>query len=331
LSVYYESDDKEENNIKVRRIIGDIKLNTEFAFGEHPELFGQIIDRLMVSSAPLREIAYNILVRHVDTPQSVSSIKTIRASCNIDINAPRESNIEKLCNRYYMTESELSVFLAEKGLCIDDVISDNSELLSTVPDVIAKHIVQYWNDHINEQVSTLSDVLPHSDDVAFMLTSLLDKLGVKKEISDRINRYHEVFDTDNLPNAIADYASLTLNNFVSTSGRHYMTADDLNFVDQKAKTCHLNIDISSYDTNSRVSRQPLLEVLKALDRSRGTMNDRVIDMDTLKRLPFWDNYQRWENHIAIGLLYSSDISHVDPVANAQIKSIIDVCDTLYNK
>ena len=330
LSVYYESDDKEENNKKVRRIIGDIKLNTEFAFGERPELFGQIIDRLMISSAPLREIAYDILVRHVDTPKSVNSIKFIRAFCNVDINDSRESNIEKLLGRYNMDQAELEDFLKEKGLTIDDVVSDNSELLSTVPDVIAKHIIQYWNDHINEQVSKLSDVLPHSDDVAFMLTSLLNKLGVKRDISDRINRYYTLFDADNLPNAIADYASLTLNNFVSTAGRHYMTEADLEIVAQKADTCHLNIDTSSDESTSRVSRQPLLDVLKALDRSRGTINDKVIDLDTLRRLPFWDNYQRWENYIAIGLLYSSDISHVDPVANAQVKSIIDVCDTLYN-
>lgn len=330
LSVHYESDDKEENNVKVRRIIGDIKLNTEFAFGEHPELFGQIIDRLMVSSAPLRSIAYDILVRHVDEPKSVSAIKMMRASCNIDINASRESNVEKLCNRYHLTEDELARFLADKDLSIDDVVSDNSELLATVPDVIAKYIVEYWNNHINEQVSRLSDVLPHSDEVAFMLTSLLNKLGVKREISDKINKYYDIFDSDNLPNAIADYASLTLNNFVSTAGRNYMTEKDLEAVAQKAQNCHLHIDLSSNASSSQVSRQPLLDVLKALDRSRGAMNDRVIDMETLKRLPFWDSYQRWENFITIGLLYASDISHVDPVSNAEIKAIIDRCDNLYN-
>ena len=48
------------------------------------------------------------------------------------------------------------------------------------------------------------------------------------------------------------------------------------------------------------------------------------------KLPLWDNFQRWENLVTIGLLYASDISSVDPIANAKIKEIIDGCNSLYN-
>lgn len=330
LSVHFESDDKEENNKKVRRIVGDIKLKTEFAFGEHPELFGQIIDGLMVSSADLRSISYDIIVRHIEEPKSVSSIKMIRAFCNINTKDSKAANISKLCARYLMTEDELKLFLAEKELTIDDVVSDDTELLATVPDVIAKHIVEYWNNHINEQVSQLSDVLPHSDQIAFMLMSLLGKLGVKKDIADKIDKYYAVFDLDSLPNAIADYASLTLNNFVSTAGRKYMSDEDIKYVAKKAEACQLDIDLKSSASSSKVKRQPLLDVLDALDRSRNEMNNVRIDMSTLKKLPFWDSYQRWENFIAIGLLYASDISQVNPVENAAVKQLMESCNELYN-
>ena len=60
------------------------------------------------------------------------------------------------------------------------------------------------------------------------------------------------------------------------------------------------------------------------------MNNERIDMDTLKKLPFWDSYQRWENFITIGLLYSSDISKIDPVENAAVKQLMDTCNELYN-
>ena len=82
-------------------------------------------------------------------------------------------------------------------------------------------------------------------------------------------------------------------------------------------------------SGANVRRQPLLEVLSALDQSRDEMNNSRIDFSTLKRLPFWDSYQRWENFITIGLLYASDVSHVDPVANTAIKEIIDACEELY--
>lgn len=330
LQVYYESDDKEQNNIKIRKITGDIKLKTEFAFGEKPELFGRIIDNLMVSSADLRTIAYDIIVRHIEELQSVSSIKMIRAFCEIDINDERAISIQKLCRRYDKDESELKTCFSEMGVTIEDIVSDDSELLATVPDVIAKHIIEYWNERVNEQVKNMDEILPHADEIAFMIMTLLNKLGVKKAISDKINQYYTIFDSNGLPNAIADYASLTLNNFVSTVGRDYMSEKDIQNVAQKAKSCHLEIDLSPAASSSNVSPKPLLDVLSALDKSRDEMNNSRIDLETLKKLPFWDSYQRWENFITIGLLYASDISHVDPVANAAVKSLIDASNNLYN-
>lgn len=329
LSVYYESDDKEQNNVRIRQITGDIKLKTEFAFGEKPERFGQIIDNLMVSSADLRKIAYDIIVRHIEEPQTVSSIKIIRAFAEIDINDDKSINIQKLCKRYNKDENELKLFFAEKGITLDDIISDDSELLATVPDVIAKHIIEFWNNHINEQVKNIDDVLPHADEIAFMILTLLNILGVKKAMSDKINRYYEVFDKNGLPNAIADYASLTLNNFVSTVGRDYMSDKDIANIAQKAKSCNLEIDLSPAASGSNIKPQPLLDVLSALDQSRDEMNNSCIDLTTLRKLPFWDSYQRWENFITIGLLYASDVSHVDPIANENIKDIINISSNLY--
>lgn len=329
LNVYFESEDKEENNIRVRTIVGDIKLHTEISFGENPELFGRIIDGMMVSPASLREIAYDILTRHIDVPKTVSAIKMVRASCGISANDPREVKIEKLTKRYNKDEASLKIAFNKDGLSLEDILSDNSELLATVPDVIAKHIIEFWNNNINQQVKALDELLPHADEIAFMLLSLLERLGVKKEISDKINKYSDIFDSKSLPNAIADYAALTLNNFVSTVGRDYMSDNDLEAVEDKSKACHLTVDVKSSGSAPAAAPQPLLDVLIALDESRDLINRESIDMETLRKLPFWDNYQRWENFITIGLLYTSDISHVDPIANAAIKTIIDNCNTLY--
>ena len=331
LKVYYESDDNAENNAKIRRITGDIKLRTEFAFGEKPELFGQIIDNLMVPSSELRDIAYDIIVRHTDEPKSVSSIKMIRALCEVNTQDERSTNIQKLCRRYNKEEYELKAFFTEMGITLEDILSDNSELLATVPDVIAKHIVDFWNNHINQQVKRMSDIIPHADEIAFMIMTLLEKAGVKKELSDKINKYYLLFEPEGLPNAIADYASLALNNFVSTVGRGYLSESDMENIAEKAKACDLEIDLSPAASSHNIERQPLLEVLSALDQSHEAMNNDRIDLSTLKKLPFWDNYQRWENFITIGLLYTSDISRVDPIANDAIKSIIDSCDYLYNE
>ena len=329
LAVYYESESKEENNIKIRQIAGDIKLNTEFAFGEKPELFGQIIDGLMVSSADLRTIAYDIIVRHTEEPQSVSSVKMIQAFCEIDIKDDKDVNIRKLCSRYNKNEAELKKFFEGMGVTLEDIVSNESELLATIPDVMAKNIIDYWTDHLNKQAKKMSGIIPHSDEVIFMIIALLNKLGVRKSIADKISKYYLVFDINSLPNAIADYAALTLNNFVSSIGRDYMTEADMANIAQKAEACHLEVDLSSSAYGADVRRQPLLDVLSALDQSRTEMNNSRIDLNTLKKLPFWNSYQRWENNISIGLLYASDISRVDPVANTAVKLIIEKCSGLY--
>ena len=108
-----------------------------------------------------------------------------------------------------------------------------------------------------------------------------------------------------------------------------MSDSDMEHIAQKAKTCQLEIDLSPAASSSSIKPQPLMEVLAALDQSRDQINSSRIDLATLKKLPFWDSYQRWENFITIGLLYASDISHVDPVANAAIKEIIDTSSNLY--
>lgn len=331
LGVYYESGNKEENNTRVRQIAGDIKLKTEFAFGEKPELFGRIIDSLMISPADLRIIVYDIIVRHIEEPKSVSSIKMIRAFCEIDINDDKAISIQKLCKRYNKDEVELKKFFEEMGVTLDDIVSNENELLATVPDVIAKHIIEFWTDHINEQAKKMSDVVPHADEIVFMILTLLNKLGVKKSIADKINKYYMVFDSNGLPNAIADYAALTLNNFVCTVGRNYMSDADMSNIARKARACHLEVDLSTTVSDSKVQRQPLLDVLSALDQSREEMNNSRIDLATLKKLPFWNSYQRWENCITIGLLYASDISQMDPAANTAIKTIIDRSRELYTR
>jgi hypothetical protein len=75
--------------------------------------------------------------------------------------------------------------------------------------------------------------------------------------------------------------------------------------------------------------QPLLQTLQAFDESANIVNQDNINMDVLRKLPLWDNFQRWQNLVTVGLIYASDISHCNPVANAKIKAIMDNCQSLY--
>lgn len=326
LSVYFEPEDKDAKNQKVKRIASDIRMSLMLSVGERPEVFGRIIDNLMIPIGDLRDIAYDIIICHSDTPKDFSIINFIRKQVGIISTDNNAMNILKLCDFFGCDETRLEEALKERGCTISEVVSSETETLTTVADVLTKHIIDYWNAFINNQVKVLEPMLPHSEDVIFMLAALLKKLNIKRIISERINRYCKVFSLNEQPNAVADYAALTLNNFISSVGRNYINSDEVESIRSKANKSNIKVDLSSSAWNTDRRPQPLLQTLKAFDEAA---NINSIDNGTLLKLPLWDNFQRWENLVTIGLLYASDISQVDPIANAKMKELVDTCELLY--
>ena len=327
LSVYFEPEDKEAKNQKVKQIASDIRMSLILSVGENPEIFGHIIDNLMVPVGDLRDIAYDIIICHTDTPKDFSIINFVRKQAGINPTENKDVNVQKLCDFFGCDVAKLEEALKERGCSIAEVVSSETETLTTVADVVTKHIVDYWNTFMNNQVKILEPMLPHSEDVVFMLAAILKKMNIKRILSERIDRYCKVFSVNEQPNVIADYASLTLNNFVSSVGRSYINNEEAENIRLKAEKCHIPVDLSSSAWNLVRKSQPLLQTLSAFDAASDI---DVIDTNSLMKLPLWDNFQRWENLVTIGLLYASDISHVDPVANAKVKELIDGCETLYN-
>ncbi len=329
LTVYFEPEDSEEKNRKVKQICGDIRKSLVLTIGAKPEIFGRIIDSLMVPVGDFRDIAYDIIICHSDTPKDFSAINFIRATVGINPKDGRDVNLEKLCDYFSSDVDELEKDLKERGCTIEEVISSDAETLTTVADVVTKHIIDYWIAFLNNQAKEIESILPHADEVVFMLVSLLKKLGVRKVISEKIDRYCNVFSLNEQPNAIADFASLTLNNFVSSVGRNYISNDEIAEISEKAQKCRLTIDTAPDTWDAVRKPQPLLQTLKAFDESANIVNQDVINMDVLLKLPLWGNFQRWQNLVTIGLVYASDISRCDPVANAKIREIMDNCQNLY--
>jgi hypothetical protein len=326
LSVYFEPEEEETKNMRVKQIASDIRMSLILSVGEKPEIFGRIIDTLMVPVGDLRDIAYDIIICHTDTPKDFSVINFIRKQADIDPTANKQSNIQKLCDFFGCDSAKLEEALQTRGCTIADVVSSETETLTTVADVVTKHIVDYWISYINNQVKILEPMLPHSEDVVFMLSALLKKMGVRKILSERIDHYCKVFSLNEQPNAIADYAALTLNNFVSSVGSNYIGDDEIEAIRSKAETCHIKVDLTPTAWNVVRKPQPLLQTLSAFDAAS---NINEVDKISLMKLPLWDNFQRWENLVTIGLLYASDISQIDPLANAKIKELIENCKSLY--
>ena len=333
LAMYYISDSDEDKNLKIKKITGDIHRKIDLSVLRRPEIFGTILDRLMVQPGDLREIAYDIIIRQTEVPKDISNISGIRAIVGINPGDNRSDNIKKLLDYYGCTLDELTADFQTEGFTIDDVVSGDTETLATVADVLTKNFIQYWTDYINRSVKSIDRYLTHADEIVESLQTLLRLLGVKREITRKITEYQQIFPKDDQPNAVAAVVSLILNNFVSSFGRKYMTDANIDIVKKKAKICHINIDLSDKGLQYTPKPQPIEDVLNTLTASEEIAREGKGSPETqsiLRKLPLFDNFLRWQNFLIIGMLLASDVSTVDPVANGAIEAIINKCKNLYN-
>ena len=333
LQVYYEPDDIEAKNKKLKKIAGAIRGSLMFTVSSDPSAFGEIIDRLMVSPEKLRNIANDVIVYHIDTPKDFGVINFYRASAGIDVDDPRDVNVRKLLDYLYIdTEEEAEDYFRKAGFSLEDVLSDDVWTLASLGDVVNKHIIDYWIEHLNDTAKDLSEILPYADEVVYMLIKLFRKLGVGKIMADKIKRYIDVFPEKEQPNAIGDLASLTLNGFVSTVGRNYLPDEEIPAIREKAALCGLHsIDFSAAQRPGERKPQPLEDTLKVFDQAANIINQGRIDIMQLRQLPFWSNYQQWEIFLFMGLILSSEISQVDPKCNERIKNLLDRTEALYTQ
>ncbi len=326
LHVYFEPTDLESKIEKLKKISGDIRRSLYLQVGAQPESFGMIIDQLMIHPSDIREIAYDIIVRHSEEPKDFSDIVFLRKTIGINLSDSRDVNIQKLCHWGQCDIDKLAKDFEERGFTIEDVIANDTESLTSVADVVARNIIQFWRDYIYKQAKHIDGYIPHSEEVVFMLMNLLAKLNVEKKIAEKMHVYSDLFDEDTISNAIADYASLTFNMFVSNVGGDYITSEDLESIKIKADACGLEIDLTSDCYKVVRDPQSIEEALQELDNS--SKIDKV-NNDQLRKLPLWDSFQKWEKWLTMGLIYSSDVASCNQKANAELETLIQECTSLY--
>ena len=112
-----------------------------------------------------------------------------------------------------------------------------------------------------------------------------------------------------------------------------MNEDHIKKISELSAICNIEVDLSPEGIEPARKKQPLFEVLSALDSSSEIMKQTGFnsnDMKTLRRLPLWDNFQRWQNLLLIGIILASGVSTKDPKENAAVKEIIEHVNKLYS-
>ena len=326
LQVFHKAEKESEKNQKLQKTIGDIRAMLDLNIGNNQELFGKILDGLMVQVDSIRKVIYDVLVLDTEEPKTNSAIQLIRRQCEIDVKDTAENNIEKLISHYSLSQEELEKMYAEQGFSINDVISLDKRGESSA-DVVAKHVVEYWMQYINNNVQVVGKMMPHTEEISYALLMLFQYFNVSKVLADGVAQYQSKYGNRDSVNAIADFITFELNKFVSTFGRAYMGFDAVKTIQEKASACNVKIaDVSPLAMNSQFKRMDAKQALTVLEQSSKIDFDNMV---TLLNFSFWDNFPKWENFITMGLLYVGEIGQTDKEANKQIAELIQKGEKLY--
>lgn len=331
LSSYYEPADTQAQNQKVKTLAGFIRQDLTRMVSKNPVAFGKIMEKFMIEPEELRNIAYNIILRHTESPEQFSPIDFILVNAGVNLESDtREQNIQRLI-QYLGLESEekLRAYLAEDGIDLDDMLSKRTRTITTVAELVTHRIASYWKDHLDKVASELNSQIPHAAEISDMLKRLFTKLDMIPLMSRRIQGYVNLFSDEEQPNVIGDFASLTLNKFVTSVGREFIDDNMIPVLQEKAALCDIKVNISPKGWDRVRKPQSLADTLEVFDKYASIINNPGEKTELLNQLPFWSNYQRWENFLMLGLLYAADISNVDPVANGKMGDIINNSKSLY--
>ena len=318
-------EDDEERKKHTQRIIGNIRRSMDYMFGSNPALLGKVTDHLMIPPEVIRNEVYNVLVRHTDKPVDRAPINVYRMNAGILPDDDKETCLRKLLDQYKCSEKELREDLTNKGLNLDDVIAGEGELLTTMHAVIEKHIREVWSRYLHQAFQDFESVFQNSDQILFMYDALYDNVNMGKRLCDCIEEYLEKYQPkEMLPTVISDATSLILNNFVNQVGQDLLTQEQKTDVDTKAEI--LDIQLDQNNSSQPQSRPSLVEALQAFDKSSDLVSKSSLTKDEvseLRRLPWWNNFQKWRDDLVRGLILTSNVAYYNEEENDALKEILN--------
>lgn len=315
---------EEEKRKHTQRNIGKIRSALDNVFGSKPSLLGKVTDRLMIPSSVIRKEVYNVLVRHTDKPIDRAPINVIRMNSGILPNDDKETCLRKLMNQYKCDEQTLIDELSRGGLNLADVIAGEGELLTTMQAVLSKHIYDVWWTYVRNAFQEFESVFYSSDYLTSMYKILYEKVKMGDKLSEIIKEYIDKYPIEMLPTVVADATSLLLNNYINQVGQDLLDAKQKDVILENAKL--LDIELDQKNTEQTYRRPSLEEALRAFDNSSDLISKSGLkpdEVDELRRLPWWDNFQRWRDNLVRGLLLTSDVTECNLEENSALKEILN--------
>jgi arsenate reductase-like glutaredoxin family protein len=232
-----------------------------------------------------------------------------------------------LCAHYEKNNTEQKQeFLTElQNLQIDlnELISNNSDLIKNNAQQLAESLIDYWFVHINlNDKETIQQIFAQNgnsalQDISDMYQKLFKKLNLSKRIAEKIRNYVDGHDKTDLPyEIVADISSELLNKCINTIGFEYFDESELN--DLKIANKQNNLGLTLY-LNHTPRESDIEELFKRIENWMDIIQTKPEEM---KSLPSYRHYIEWYNRLKVGFVSVCDIPNYDLVSNEALGKII---------
>jgi hypothetical protein len=332
---HFHSNDKDEELQKAKSTAGDIQFKLATAFSaDGIKFFGQLMKELMIEESYVVDL-YRKKIDDIEHREVVNLDKYSMFRIDVPVieNDTEESYFERLCVHYEkITEEQKLDFRNEiKVLKIDleELINGNSELIKNNAQQLADYLLDNWLTYItlNNKV-TIQNILASENssalvDIKDMFQKLFQKLGIAKQIAEKIRRYVDGRQGTDLPyEIIADISAELLNKCINSVGFDYFDDSEIDDLIIANENNSLGLILDSQSSPKEESVADLFEKIEH-------WNDIIqSNPEEMKSLPSYRNYLLWYNRLKVAFVSVCDIPNYDIVANEKLGAIIRESQTI---
>ena len=329
LQKHFHSNDKDEELQKAKSKAGNIQFRLDTAFSaDGIKYFGLLMKDLMIDEGSVLEL-YRKTVDNIEHRDIINLDKysTYRQKVPVLKDDTVDTYFNRLCLCYEKTtEEQKQMFNAElENLKIDlnELISNDSELIKNNSQQLAETLIEYWFVHINHtNKHTIQQILVQEGDSALqeitdMFQKVFKKLGLAKIIAEKIRNYVDGHNKSVVPyEIVADISAELLNKFVSTIGFEYLDESALNDLKQDNQQNNLGLIL---EQNLNPRGNSLEELFTRVENWTDIIQSNPEEMKTL---PNYRNYFDWCNRLKVGFVSVCDIPNYDIASNEKLGQII---------
>lgn len=335
LQKYFHSNDKDEELQKAKSTAGNIQFRLDTAFrSDGIKHYGKLMKDLMIDEGAVLEL-YRKTVDNIEHRYVINLDKysTYRQKVPVLKDDTIDNYFERLCIHYEKTTDEQKQEFRDElnNLQIDlnELISNNSNLIKNNAQQLAEALIDYWFVYINlNDKHTIQQILaqegnPSLQEISDMFQKLFKKLNISKRIAEKIRTYVDGHNKTDLPyEIVADISAELLNKCINTVGFEYIDESGLNDLKQANLKNNLGLIL---EQNNNSKENSVEELFTRIENWTDIIQAKPEEMKTL---PSYRNYLEWCNRLKVGFVSVCDIPNYDVASNEKLGIIITEAKTV---